>query len=404
MPFFSYQVKNSRGEGEKGVKEGKDEFQLARELKVQGLTVIKIEEVKKKEALSFNLPFFSRISISDKLMFTRNLQVMVGSGLALPRSLEILSLQTTNEKFKKVLGELREGIIKGETFSEMLKKYPNIFPELYQNMVKVGEESGTLEEVLGVLAKQIEKQYELQSRIRGALMYPLVIVTATIIVGVLMMILVLPKLAATFDDLGVELPFTTKMIMNMGIFMSHHWYLVILLFVFLALGVLFVLQNRTAKKKLDYLVLKMPIISPLVKKTNAAYFSRTLSSLIIAGVPLVRSLEIVATVLSNFYFKKGVLEAIEKIRKGERLGESLEIYKNTFPVLVVQMIKVGEETGETSKILSKLADFFEEEVSNITKNMSSIIEPILMIFIGIAVGFFAVSMMQPMYSMMGSIQ
>lgn len=336
-------------------------------------------------------------------MFTRNLKVMISSGVSLSRALVISSEQSKSKKFKKVLLEISQDVTKGENFSDTIGKYPNVFSELFFSMVKVGEEAGTLEEVLEVLARQMENQHELKSKIRGAMIYPAVILAAMMIIGVLMLIIVVPKLAETFEELGIELPLTTRIVIAFGSFLANFWYilpfLILASFVLLRIG----LKTKAGRKIVDTSFLRVPLINPIVKKINSAYTVRTLSSLIAAGVPIVRSLEITAGVLKNIYYKKAILDAMEQVKKGNKLAESLEKYKDIYSPLVIQMITVGEETGETSNILEKLADFFEEEIARITKNLSSIIEPILMLIIGTVVGFFAVSMIQPIYSMIGSL-
>jgi len=405
MPNYSYLAKSLDGEEKSGQVEANDMHQLAKNLKAQGFILIKafLEEEGKKKGLSISFSFLSGVSLTEKLMFTRNLKVMVASGLSLPRSLQVLSLQAKNQKFKNALLDIREEVVKGKNFSDALGKYPGIFSELFQNMIKVGEETGNMENVLKILTKQIEREHELKSKIQSAMMYPAVIICAMVGIGILMLIMVVPKLAETFEELEIELPITTKIIIGLGTFLADRWYLFILL-IFILISLFWaVLKNKKAKKILDSISLKIPVISVLVKKTNSASTVRTLSSLITAGVPIVRSLEIISNTLGNVYYKEAMLVSSEKVAKGEKLSDALMPYEDIYPPIVLQMIKVGEETGETSAILGKLAEFFEDEVGNATKNLVSIIEPVLMLVVGGAIGFFAISMVQPMYSMLGGI-
>jgi len=337
-------------------------------------------------------------------MFTRNLQVMIAAGVSLPRSLSILSAQSKNKRLKKVLVEVVENINKGEGFSDSLKKYSDIFPEIFVSMIKVGEESGTLEDVLKNLNFQMEREHDLRSKVKGALIYPAVIICAMLGIGTLMLIMVVPKLAETFRELEVDLPATTQIVIGIGEFLATKWYLLlislfVLFFVFQRL-----IKTRGGKRIFDKITLKTPIISPIVKKTNSAQTLRTLSSLIVSGIPIIRALEIVSGALGNIYFQEAIANSMEKVQKGEKLSVVLKSYQHLYPSMVVQMFEIGEETGQTSEILQKLADFYEEEVTNATKNLSSIIEPVLMLLIGGAVGFFAISMIQPMYSMLGAIK
>lgn len=409
MPRYFYNAKSLKGESQTGILEAKDEYQLARILRQQGLILIKaeLEEKEKKPRFQFggvSLPFLGGVSLVEKMMFTRNLQVMIAAGLPLPRAMEVLSSQAKSKKFKEAISAVKEEISKGKSFSDSLARFPRVFSELFQSMVRVGEESGTLEEVLKVLSSQMERQHELSSKIQGAMIYPAVIICAMLGIGVLMLIMVVPQLSATFKELNIELPLTTRLVIGLADFLIKRWYLFILIVIFAAFLFWQTIQTKIGKRILDNLSLKVPIISPIVRKSNAAYTVRTLSSLIAAGVPIVRALEITAGTLGNAQYKTAIDAAGEQVRKGGKLSEALKPYGNIYPIMVIQMIAVGEETGETSSILVKLADFFEEEVGNATKNLASVIEPVLMLIIGAVVGFFAISMVQPMYSMLGAIQ
>ena len=401
--IYHYTAKTLKGEEQSGTLEVKDKHQLARILREQGLILIDagIKEEKKRN-LEISLSFGS-VSLTEKLFFTRNLQTMVGAGLSLPRALNALAIQSKNKKFKKTLLDIRESVTKGTSFSNALAKYPDVFSELFQSMIKVGEEAGTLEQVLKTLTHQMERQHKLSSKIKGAMMYPSVIIIAMIGIGALMLVMVVPKISKTFEDLNMELPMTTQFIIGFADFLITKWYLVVLIFVFLLFGFWKFVKSKKGKEIIDSLFLRLPLISPIIKKSNSAFTVRTLSSLITAGVPIVRSLEITSQTLGNVYYKNALTKAAEKVKKGGKLSEALKPYEDIYPLTVIQMISVGEETGETSRILAKLADFFEEEVNRITDNFSSVIEPVLMIIVGAAVGFFAVSMLQPMYSMLEGI-
>ena len=404
MPKYSFTAKSLEGEEQSGITEATNIQALAKTLKQQGFILIKAEPTKEKKEkrLKLSLSFLESVSLTEKMMFTRNLQVMIASGLPLPRALNTLSEQAKSQKLKKALLDIREKVVKGKNFSETLEDHPDIFSELFRNMIKVGEESGTLEKVLTVLTKQMEREHELKSKITGALMYPAVIILAMVGIGILMLVMVVPQLGETFEELGIELPVTTQLVIGIGTFMAERWYFAILIMIALIFFLWTFSKTKTGKKTIDTLILKLPVISALAKKTNSAYTVRTLSSLITAGIPIVRSLEITAGVLGNIYYKEAIMEAAEKVKKGGKLSEALKKHKDIYPLVVFQMVEVGEETGESSEILARLADFFEDEVGNATKNLASVIEPVLMIIIGAVIGFFAISMVQPMYSMLGA--
>lgn len=406
MAQYFYTAKSFKGELKAGTLEAKDKKDLSRTLREEGYVLIKadLQGEEKKGKLEISLPFFGGVSLTEKMMFTKNLQVMISAGVSLPRSLSILSDQSRNKKFKKALNEIMENINKGEGFSENLKKYPEIFSELFASMVKVGEESGTLEDVLKNLTFQMGREHDLRSKIKGAMVYPAVIICAMIGIGTLMLIMVVPKLAETFIELEIELPPTTKLVIGLGNFLATKWYLVLILIIVSLFLLGRMLKTRGGKRIFDRLALKIPVISSIIKETNSAQTLRTLSSLIVSGIPIVQALNIVAGALGNVYFKEAILASMEKVRKGEKLSLALKPYQNLYLPMVIQMIEIGEETGQTSEILAKLADFYEEEVTNATKNLSAIIEPMLMLVIGGAVGFFAISMIQPIYSMLGAIK
>ncbi|MFH1401561.1 MAG: type II secretion system F family protein [Parcubacteria group bacterium] len=406
MSKYFYTAKSMEGQEKEGEIEAKDEHQLAKILHQEGYVLIsaKVQEGKKQNSFDISIPFLSGVSLKEKLFFTRNLKVMISAGISLPRSLRTLAEISKNKIFKKALLEIIEEVNKGQSLSSALAKYPKIFSNLFCNLIKAGEESGTMEESLKNLTIQMERQNDLRSKIIGAMMYPAVIVVAVIGVGVLMLVMVIPKLAETFRDLGAELPLTTRIVMFLGDFMVSKWYLVILIIILFIVVLRIILRTKSGKRAFDRISLKIPIIASLVQKTNSAYTTRTIGSLLSSGVPVTTALEVTSGVLGNIYFREALQKSAERVRKGEKFSAALKSFGDLYPQVVIQMLEVGEETGETSDVLQKLADFFEEEVTNTTKNMSAIIEPVLMLFIGGAVGFFAVSMLQPIYSVMGEIK
>lgn len=406
MPIYFYTAKSFKGETKTGTIEVEDERSLAKNLRQEGYILTSVESsLKKSQKIGgFSFPnIFNKVSLVDKIFFTRNLQIMISAGMSLPRALRVLSEQTKNKKFSKTIADIEDNVTKGQNLSDSLSRHPGTFSDLFTNMVKVGEESGTMEKVLKNLTYQMEREKDLKTKIKGAMTYPIVILVFMVLIGIVMMILVVPKLASVFAELNVELPFTTRVIMGTGVFFAQNWFFLIPIAILLPLLFRIIPKNKFIKKKIDFLSLKIPAISVLVKKINTASVARTMASLIDAGVPIVKCLEIVSNTMGNIYYNTAMKNVAQEVQKGKKLSQSLEPYQNIYPSIMIQMISIGEETGETSAILSKIADFYEEEVSTATKNISSIIEPILMIIIGVAVGFFAISMIQPMYSMMGSL-
>lgn len=403
MKKFFFEAKTQEGKRQTGEMEASDVFELAKILKKEGLFLIRAKE-KKEEKKKISFFSFSRVSITEKLFFTRNLKIMISAGVPLVKAILTLSNQTKSRVFKKSLSEIAQKISKGEALSRALSHYPNIFSELYQNMIKVGEEGGKLEEVLEILAVQMEKEHELKSKVKTAMIYPAVVISAMVGVGFLMLVLVIPKLAATFKELQIQLPLTTQIVIFLGMALKNYWWGIFFGIFLFVLILIRVLKTKVGKKIFDQILFKIPVISEIVKKNNSAMTARTLSALISAGVSLPRSLEICARTLGNIFYQEALIKGSERVKSGEKLSQVLREYQKFIPLTLITMVEVGEETGETGKILEKLANFYEEEVSNITKNLASVIEPILLLLVGAAVGFFAISMVQPMYSMLQAIE
>jgi len=411
MPKYFYKAKNLRGEEESGILAAEDLSHLAQILRKKGFFLIEAkregEEEKKGKIEIPKVNIFGRIfgiPLTEKLFFTRNLEVMIRSGVPLPRAFEILASQAKTGKFKRVLKEISGRIIKGESLVNALGNFPKIFPTLYQETVKVGEETGKIEDALRILSTQMEREHSLKSRIKAAMIYPVIVLGMTFAIGIFMMVFAVPKLKAAFEELNVELPFTTQLILSFADFLTKKWPLAVLLFGVLTFLAVLVLRTKKAGKFKSKLVLNIPIVSKLSREANSALALRTLSSLLSAGVPIVRALEVGAGALTNFYFQESLKEAAKIVEKGEKLSEALRPYQDLYSPMVLQMMKVGEETGETARVLEKLADFYEQELQTATQKLSSVIEPILIIIIGGIVGFFAISMMQPMFGIMSGIR
>ena len=409
MPVFSYSAVQRDGTTTRGEREAENEKTLALFLKQEGLTLLRAEELNKKGGSRFNvdvgalLARIRPVTVVDKMLFSRTLSVMLNAGLSLTKALEALAEEATNPKFRKVLEDINNSILKGTSFSEALRAHQRIFGELFSNMIEMGENTGKLSLVLKLLANQMSKDHALRKRVKGALIYPAVIVVVLIGVGIMMMIYVVPTLAKTIEELGAELPITTRIIIGTSNFMFTYAWLLPLIAGTLGAAFWRILKLKRGKELFDQIILKFPIFGSLIQKFNAARFCRTLSYLIMSGVPIVRSLEITSSVLGNTLFKKATDEAAQGIQTGKHLYQILAGHPKIFDHVVIQMVRVGEETGKLSEMLLRLALFFEEDVTNTTKNMSTIIEPLLMVVVGATVGFFAISMLQPIYSSLGNV-
>lgn len=409
MPIFVYSVAGKAGQITQGEREAENEKSLAAALKGEGFLLLDAKEKGSGRAFGFNVDIgaliskLKPISLVDKMIFARNLAVMIGAGLSLTKAIDALIEQAGSLKFKNTLIDIDNSVIQGKSFAEALRPHEKTFGELFINMVDSGEASGKLERVLQLLARQMKRDHDLKSRVKGAMMYPAIIVIALFGIGSLMMIYVVPTLAQTIKDLGVPLPLSTRIILFISDLLVNYALWVAIAILFLLFGFVRLLKTKKGKEIFDLVVLRLPVFGELIKKFNVARMARTLSYLISSGVSIVRSLEITASVLGNTRYRAVLQEAAAVIQKGKQLNEILRNHTQIFQPMVIQMIQVGEETGKISGMLLRVALFFEEDVSNTTKNLSTIIEPILMIFIGAIVGFFAVSMMQPIYGSLGNL-
>ncbi len=383
--------------------EASSKTDLAVKLREQGYIPTLVEEKNEKSRAVRFLSGFGIVSAADKIMFAKNLSVMLSAGLPLTRALEILSRQTNNRFFSRTIISLMNDIQKGDFLSSAMKKFPKTFPRIFVAMVKTGEESGQLSESLSLAGLQLEKDYTLMKKVKGAMAYPAIILIAMVLIGVFMFIYVVPTLVATFKELNVDLPLSTKVIIFISDSIVKHTYF----FLFFLLAVVFsagwFLRTEKGKIFLGNVFLKTPVISPIVKKINSARTSRTLATLISSGVNVVEALTVTRDMFQNNKYKEVLTRAISDVQKGVPISNSFKNAVKIYPVLLGEMMAVGEETGKISEMLEKIAVFYEEEVADATKNMATVIEPILMIFIGAAVGFFALSMIKPMYSMMNGI-
>jgi type IV pilus assembly protein PilC len=402
MSIFEYKTRNRDGEEKIGKMEATDRAELARTLRSQGNIILSIHEVKEGtyHGLFKHLTsFFNRVSLKEKIIFANNLSAMISAGLTLSRSLEVIKKQSKNPKLHDVVGSLSEDISKGKSFSDSLSKFSNVFPPIFIAMVRAGEESGEVPEALKLISEQMMKTYELRRKIRSAMIYPIIVIIVIIAIATLMMIYLVPTLSATFKDLGAELPITTRIVIAASDILVNYILLVGIIFFLFIIFVWRFAKTQKGKRTFSFLFLHLPIISGITIKSNAALTMRTISSLISSGVGLLQSLEITASVLQNTYYVHVLNEAKKEVQKGTTLASIFSKYEGVYPPLVNEMIQVGEETGKLGEMLLKGAVFFEDEVDSITKNLSTIIEPLLMVFVGAAVGFFALSMIQPIYSL-----
>ncbi len=402
---FKYKSQKPDGTVYEGVEEALDKFTLYKEIKKRNDIVLLVSEVVPEKSWNIlnRVKFFGRITTHDKITLARNLGSMLEAGLALSRALNVLERQSKKKKLKELVGSLNQNIEKGRTFSETLGDFPGVFSSLFVSMVKTGEESGGLSGALKMVASQMESTYNLERKVRGAMIYPAVILCVMLAIGILLLVYVVPTLTATFKELNTELPTSTKLVIATSDFLRNDSLVSLaILFAIYILGHVF-LRTTFGLRRLDFLLLRIPIIGNLIKETNTARTARTLSSLLSAGVPVVRAIAITSDVIQNSYYKDVLFQAEKTIEKGAPISGVFMEWENLYPPFFAEMVAVGEETGKLSEMLSGVAVFYEDEVSQKTKDMSTIIEPFLMVVIGVVVGFFAVAMITPMYSVLDKV-
>lgn len=408
MPQFTYKGETKDGSAVTETVEAVDRFAVYDVARENGHSVTEVNEAGKGFSLSsINMEkinyFLSRVKTDELTIFTRNLSSMLTAGLPLSRAISVLERQSKNAKLLVITRSVRERINKGDQFFEALKHYPKVFSSLYVAMVRAGEESGGLAESLKVLSTQLAHASELQKKIKGAMIYPVIVIVIMLVIGILMMIYVMPTITATFTNLNIDLPLMTRVLIGTSEFLNERALLALLIMIGTIGGFIYGVRTKIGKKIVHYLIIRIPVIGTIAKETNAARTTRTLSSLLSSGVDVIDALKITEDVVQNIYYKRIISEAAESVEKGEPLSGVFIKHDNLYPPLVGEMVLVGEETGDISNMLTGVAEFYENEVALKTKDLSTIIEPLLMVVIGGAVGFFALAMIVPIYSISDSI-
>ena len=409
MAVFSYISIDDKGNTKTSVIDQPDRAKAIETLKLQGLRLVSIKEVtpKKTELALGSLFSQNKIKPSQLVIFTRQLSAMVGAGVPLLRALNALAGHAEkNSALNKIITNVIHDIEAGSSLSDALAKYPASFNSVYTNMVRAGEAAGILDSILKRLALQQEKSSTIRKKIKSSMTYPTVLLIITVLAFFGLMLFVIPKIGSVLTDLGGEnakLPGLTLFMLAVSNFMVTYWYIVIPAFLILVVGIIFYIKTDSGRKQFDYLVLKMPMINKIVMKVAVAHFARTFSALTEAGVAVLESLIVTSHAVGNTMYEKALLAAEVEVRNGKNLSSVIEA-NPLFPPIVSQMLSVGEETGQTDKVLIKVAEFYEEEVDAAVEGLSSIIEPIMIVIMGGAVGLIAASVMLPIAGMAQTIQ
>lgn len=347
--------------------------------------------------------YLTRVSFVDKMMFVHHLQIMTKAGLSIVTALKILSEETENKKLKLIIAEIKAEVEKGQQLSVALSKYPKVFPPVYVSMIAAGEIAGKLEEALTEVSSQMKKSHELMSKVRGAMIYPAVIFTVMVGIAFFVVLYIFPKILVMFEETQTELPLPTKILIYITNFMQHYWYWVLVGIALLAYAYFRAMKAYPFKKMMHSLRLKLPIFGIIIKKVNLANFTLTLCSLLNSTIPIIEAVRISSDVLGNVIYKEKLKEASESLKKGINLSEVLSRHPEVFPPMVTEMIMVGEQTGSIEKMLNELSEYYNAEVNETMSNFTSVIEPIIILILGLGVAGVAVSVIMPMYSLTQNI-
>lgn len=397
MADWGYVAIDKSGKEVRGSKSADNADQVSRELKNQGLTII---EIKEATALTKDISFDigGKPTPRDLSVFCRQFSSITKAGVTIIEALNMLADQTENKKMQKALFAVKADVEKGETLADSLEKHPNIFPELMIQMVRAGEASGSLETSMERMAIQFERSNKTRALVKKAMIYPIVVFVVAIAVVIVMLVVVIPSYTDMFAQLNAELPAITKLVVSWSDFIQHRWYILVPVIAGIAFGIQAYAKTYSGKHLFGKLQLKIPAISNLVTKTAAAQMSRTLSTLLSSGVPLIEAVDIVADTMTNIWFKEAVKDAVQQIMVGAPLSQPLETC-GLFPPMVYHMVHIGEEAGSTEEMLDRLADYYEEEVEMAVQSLMAAMEPMIIILLAGIVGFLIAAVMAPMLTM-----
>lgn len=402
MPIFSYVAKDLQGQYHKGEVETVDEFQAAALLRRKKLIVISLKSLG-EEKQGFLDKFFSRVSFSDVVIMTRQLATMIEAGLVLSEALDILEEQQENKRLKKILGTISTDVKGGLDFATAIEKHPDAFPPLYPRLIRAGQASGKMDTILLELATNLEKEREFKSRVRGAMIYPMVIAVMMIAVMMIMVFFVMPKLMGLYQDSGIELPLPTKIMITSASFLINFWWALLAAIVGAVVGGKKYLATPEGKLVFDKVLLKLPVVGRVATVVILTNFTRTFGLLVSSGLSILDSIKIVSNIVGNRVYKDGLDISYKGVERGLPFSSQL-LGLPFFPKIVGQMVKTGEETGKLDDIMFRLSEYFESEADNSLKNLTTLIEPIVLIVLGIGVGFLVISVILPIYQLTTNIK
>jgi len=397
MPIFTYRGRARGGRLITGQVEASTPLAVAAQLRQRRILATSVRE--KPEPLRLKIPGFGgRVKDKDLTVFTRQIATMINAGLPLVQSLEGLASQQPNKQFQRILTKIREDVEGGSTFAASLKQHPTVFTPLYMSMVEAGEAGGFLDTVLNRLAGYIEKSMTLRRKVKGAMIYPATIITVAVAVVIFLLIFVIPTFKTLFEGFGAALPLPTRIVLELSRLVRTHVVTVLGAFVGTVFGLRFYYRTEKGKKVIDSLLLRLPVIGQLIRKVSVAKFTRTLGTLLSSGVPILDALNITAKVAGNRVVEEAILKTRSSIAEGKTIADPLGA-SGIFPPMVVQMISVGEQTGALDSMLAKIADFYDAEVDQAVANLTTLLEPLMIVFLGVVVGGVIIAMYLPIFKL-----
>ncbi len=403
MPTFVWSGRARDGKSTKGTMDAASEAAVVATLRRQGIQANKVKAAGTGLNANLEISFMKpKITMKDIVVFTRQFATMIDAGLPLVQCLEILSTQQENKTFKEVLTSVKEDVESGSTFAEALRKHPKAFNELYVNLVAAGEVGGILDTILNRLAGYIEKAMKLRKKVKSAMTYPATIVGIAVVVIAVILLFVIPTFAKMFADFGSALPMPTQIVINLSNFIQDYILAIIIFIVLFIVAVKKIYATEKGRERMDHWALKLPVFGVLIRKVAVAKFSRTLSTMISSGVPILDGLEIVRKTAGNRTIEKAIGKVRSSISEGNTIAEPLK-ESGVFPPMVCQMIEVGEQSGALDTMLGKIADFYDDEVDDAVNNLTAMMEPMLMLFLGTTVGGLVIAMYLPIFKIAGTV-
>jgi type IV pilus assembly protein PilC len=397
MPVYLWKGKNSYGEKRKGEVEAPDQAGALAQVKRLRITDITVKE--KPKDIFENISIFKpKVTGKDIVVFTRQLSTMINAGLPLVQGIEILSKQQDNPTFKKTLAEIQQDVEAGSTLADSMRKHTKIFDNLFTNMIEAGETGGILDTILSRLAVFMEKSMALRKKIKGAMTYPTVCLAISILILIVILVFVVPVFKSMFEGFGHSLPLPTQIVVNLSYFFKTYWFYIVIALILISMGIKKFYNTEKGRKLIDRGLLRAPVFGILLRKVAVAKFTRTLSTMLSAGVPILEALQVVAKTSGNKVIEEAVFRVGDSIAEGRPIAEPLE-ESGVFPNMVVQMINVGESVGALDAMLEKIADFYDEEVDQAVENLTAMIEPFMMVFLGGMIGGIVVAMYLPIFKL-----